>query len=305
MVAGVRRLLLYLGGVCAALGLLEGVFRVFEREISASVSRAETKAVLLEKHGPVEVLFFGTSRFWDGIAPRRFAAAFPGVRAFSLAASGARLSTLEAQVARFAGRPGLRLAVVELSGPQLDAGTTGEAPAGPIERVAARYLDLVAHRGALRGESLSRLPELLLFPRSMDGSEVRLADQIAAVCGRAEAQGPALDLRPGTVEASPSDAGPIAGRLAAAGHRLRSSGAQVVFVMPPIRPCEPPEEVGPVAASLAREFPVWDYRAAALPPAAFRDCSHLDRSGRLAFSELLANQAAREGLLHAVAGRLQ
>lgn len=305
MVAAVRRLVLYLGGVCAALALIEGAFRILEREISASASPVETKAALLEKRGPVEVLFFGTSRFWDGIAPRRFASAFPGLRAFSLAASGAKLPALEAQAARFAGRPGLRLALIELSGPQLDLPAPSDDRPGEIERVASRYLDLVAHRGALRGESLLRLPELLLFAPWMDGSEVRLVDQLAAVLGSAEGPVPRLDLRPAPVGASPSGPGPLARRLAAVGGKLRSAGAQVAFVMPPVLPCEPPEEAGAIAASLAREFPVWDYRAAALPAGSFRDCSHLGRSGRMLFTQLLADQAVREGLLHAVAGRLR
>jgi hypothetical protein len=301
----VRRLLLYLGGVCAALALVEGAFRVFEREISASASRVETKAALLEKQGPVEVLFFGTSRFWDGIAPRRFAAAFPGLRAFSLAASGAKLPTLESEAGRFAGRPGLRLAVIELSAPQLDPGAPPDTPAGEVEGVAAGWLKLVAHRAALRGESLLRLPQLLLFARWMDGSEVRFVDQIASLLGRGQTDAPRLDLRPAPVEPSPSGPGPLASRLAAAGRRLRGAGAEVVFVMPPLLSCEPAEDVGPIAASLAREFPVWDYRAAALPRGAFRDCSHLDRSGRISFTQLLAVQAARDGLLHAHAGRLK
>ncbi|HEY6146791.1 MAG TPA: hypothetical protein VIZ69_03805, partial [Thermoanaerobaculia bacterium] len=201
-----RRLLLYLGGVCAALALVEGAFRVFEREISASASRVETKAALLEKQGPVEVLFFGTSRFWDGIAPRRFAAAFPGVRAFNLAASGAKLPTLESE----AGRPGLRLAAIELSAPQLDPASPPDAPASGVEGVASRWLKLIAHRGALRGESLLRLPELLLFARWMDGSEVRFVDQIAALFGRGETEAPRLDLRPAPVEPSTSGAAPLA-----------------------------------------------------------------------------------------------
>jgi hypothetical protein len=40
MVTAVRRLLLYLGGVCAALALVEGAFRVFAREILFALAHA-------------------------------------------------------------------------------------------------------------------------------------------------------------------------------------------------------------------------------------------------------------------------
>jgi hypothetical protein len=107
------------------------------------------------------------------------------------------------------------------------------------------------------------------------------------------------------VEHSQSDPGPLASRVAAVGRKLRAAGVQVVYVVPPVQPCEPPDDVGPIAAALAREFPVWDYGASPLPPGAFRDCSHLDRSARASFTQALAEQAAGEGLLHAVAGRLR
>ncbi len=165
------RLLRFLAGTCAVLALAEGGFRLFAVEVSASVSRAGTKAALLDKQGRIEVLFFGTSRLWDGVSPRTFSAAFPGVRAFSLAASGARLDTLEWLARRVAHRPGLRLAFVELSSPQLDPSPSREAAPSGLEAIAARYSMLVANRGALRGESLERLPGLLLFPRRLDGSE--------------------------------------------------------------------------------------------------------------------------------------
>jgi len=303
MVAAVRRLLLYLGGFCAALALVEGAFRIFEAEISASASRVETKALLLEKQGAVDVLFFGTSRFWDGIAPRRFAAAFPGVRAFSLATSAAKLETLESETRRFAHRRGLRLAVIELSGPQLDPAEPPEPSPAGIEAAAGRYLRLVAHRSALRGESLLRLPELLLFPGRVDGSEVRFIDQLASALGLPEDPGARLDLRPAPVPSSPLEAGTRARRISAVASSLRAAGVQVVFVLPPILPCEPAEDVAAVAASLAREFAVWDYRRAALPADAWRGCSHLSRAGRIAFTRALAEEAAREGLLHAVAER--
>ena len=288
-----RRLLHYVGGVAAALAVLECAFRLFEPELAASASRTAAKTALLEKQGPVDVLFFGTSRFWDAIAPRSFAAAFPGTRAFNLAVSAAKLETLEEAGARFAGRRGLRIAFIEVSRPQLDPAPPPEPPASGLEAFAARHSKLIAHRAALRGESLLRLPELLLYPRRMDGSEVTFADQLASVLGTARTAPVRLDVLPAPMQPSSAPPGALAARMDAVGEELRDAGAQVVFVLPPILPCEEPEDVTPVAASLSAHFPVWDYRAPPLPASAWRDCSHLNHLGRALFTDALARQAAR------------
>lgn len=299
MVAAVRRLLQYAAGVVATLALLECAFRCFEADLAASASRVATKEALLGKQGAVQVLFLGTSRFWDAIAPRRFAAAFPGSRAFSLATSGAKLETLEEAAARCAGRPGLRVAFIELSRPQLDpASPPPPAPSGP-EGLAARASKLIEHRAALRGESLLRLPALLLFPRRMDGSEVSFADHLAALRGGGDERAPEGSPSPAPVEASRSPPNDAARRMEAVGDRFRAAGVEAIFVLPPILPCEPPEDVAALAAFLASRFPVWDYRSA-LPPSAFRDCSHLNRDGRASFSDALARQALRTGFANAI-----
>ena len=299
MVAAVRRLLHYVAGVVAALALLECAFRCFEADLAASASRVATKEALLGKQADVQVLFLGTSRFWDGIAPRRFAAAFPGTHAFSLATSGAKLETLEEAAARCARRPGLRVAFIELSRPQLDpAPPPPPAPSG-LEGLAARASKLIEHRAALRGESLLRLPALLLFPGRMDGSEVSFADHLSALRGDDEGGAPDLDPRPAPVEASRSPTNGTARRMEAVGERFRAAGVEAIFVLPPILPCEPPEDLAAVAADLASRFPVWDYRSA-FPASAFRDCSHLSREGRASFSDALARQALRAGLGDAI-----
>ena len=301
------KLLRYVAGTCAVLALAEGGFRLFAVELSASVSRAGTKAALLDKQGRVEVLFLGTSRLWDGISPRTFSAAFPGVHAFSLAASGAKLGTLEALAKRFAHRPGLRLAFVELSSPQLDPSPAQEAEPTGLEAVAARYSMLIANRGALRGESLERLPGLLLYPRRLDGSEVHLGEQLAALL-RQKPGTPYDELRmvspdypARTGSSAPAD--PSVARLLAVARGLRAASVAVVFVVPPLEACEPPEDMSAAAAVLSPEFPVWNYQRAPLPAAAFRDCGHLAARGRTAFSRSLAAQAARAGFAQALARR--
>jgi hypothetical protein len=296
------KLLRFLAGTCAVLAIAEGGFRLFAVEISASVSRSGTKAALLDKQGRVEVLFFGTSRLWDGISPRTFSAAFPGVRGFSLAASGARLDTLEWLARRVAHRPGLRLAFVELSSPQLDPSPSREAAPFGLEAVAARYSMLVANRGALRGESLERLPGLLLFPRRLDGSEIHFADEIAAILGRSPRAAEGPDLHPASLPGIAAPAGPSAERLLAVGRELRAGSVAVVFVVPPLQACEPPEDMSaPAATVAAADFPVWNYQRAPLPAADFRDCGHLNARGRAVFSRSLAAEAARRGFAQALA----
>jgi hypothetical protein len=297
------RLLRFVLGTCAVLALAEGAFRLFAVEVSACASRAGTKAALLDKQGRVEVLFFGTSRLWDGISPRTFSAAFPGVRAFSLAASGASLGTLETLAKRFAHRPGLRLVFVELSSPQLDLAPSQEAPPTGLEAMAARHSMLIRSRGALRGESLERLPGLLFYPRRLDGSELHFADQLAAILGRPPSGAEAPDLRPAPLPAVAAAQDPSARRLLAVGRELRAASVEVVFVVPPLEACEPAQDMGAAAAALSPEFPVWNYQRAPLPAQDFLDCGHLNERGRLAFSHALAAEAARGGFAQALARR--
>lgn len=293
--AGMPKLLRYVAGTCATLALLEGAFRIFGREIAAAETRAGTKAALLDRHGPVEVLFFGTSRLWDAVSPRAFSAVFPGARAFSLAASGAKLETLERLGSRFARRPGLRLAFVELSGPQLEPEPPQASPPAGVEAFAARHLALVEHRAALRGESLERLQELFVFPARLDGSELHPRDFVDAWFGHPPRRAPEDDLRPVLVTPAAAAIPPAAARMLAVASALRQGGARVVFVIPPVRPCEPPEDLS-AAPALAVEFPVWSYQHVPLPPDRFRDCSHLNGEGRAAFSRALAQEALRAGI---------
>src|SRR5437660_876930 len=91
MFGPVQRLLRFVIGLAAVLAAIEISFRVWEPAIAASGNRVLTKAALLDAHGPLEVLFFGTSQSWDDVSPRLFSAQLeqlqPDLRArgFSLA----------------------------------------------------------------------------------------------------------------------------------------------------------------------------------------------------------------------------
>jgi hypothetical protein len=313
----VQRLVRFVLGVAAVLTAIEVAFRIWEPAIAASANRILTKAALLDAQGPVEVLFFGTSQSWDDISPRLFSAQMerlepgPPVRGFSLAVTSSTLETLEWLARRYGRRAGLRLAVVEVSEPQLQSGLPPwEEPAQPpedaeerIEDFAARHLRLIQHRGGLRGESLERLPGLLFFAPRLDGSEVLIAEQIAAAMGRPEVN--AVHLPVGEVNAvhfAPSATPPPAQdrralQLIHVASALRQGGVSVVFIVPPLQAARRSGLLRDILPSLSREAPVWDFSQAALPSEMFRDPSHLNHRGRALFSAALAAETARAGVL--------
>jgi len=114
----------------------------------------------------------------------------PRVRAFNLASTASSLETLDYLAQRFAGRPGLELAVVEVSEPQLVSAALpwlpDAAPRDGEQRLLAwtpRECAWSSTASFLIGENLARLPALLLLAPRLDGSEVTMADQLAAALG--------------------------------------------------------------------------------------------------------------------------
>jgi hypothetical protein len=339
-----QRLLRFVFGVAAVLAGLEVAFRLGERAIAASGHRVLTKVAILDAQGPVETLFFGSSQSWDAISPRLFSARLeqlqPGLRArgFNLAVTSSTLETLEWLARRYAHRAGLRLAVIEVSEPQLQSGLLpweepAQTPRGAeewIEDFAARHACLVRHRGALRGESLERLPGLLFFAPRLDGSEVLVPEQLAAAWGRTgslpaalpevnavhfpdgevnavhmpERAVNAVHMVDGEVNAvhfasAASGTDPRALRLISIASMLREGGASVAFIVPPLQPGMRTGALRTLLPSLARAAPVWDFSAADIPEEMFRDPSHLNPRGRALFSAALAAEASRAGLLGA------
>ncbi len=332
-----RRLLLFSGGLALlALGL-EATVRAREAPFAAATSRALAKAALLDAHGPVDVLFFGTSRVQDGVSPQLFSDALgwiPPVSAFNLAFTSSSLESLEALATQYEGRVGLRLAVIELSTPQLQNGApVWEAPP-PAEDVEGRltawvhaHARTIAHRQAFVSDNVVRLPSLLWFAPALDGSETRVTDQLAAYLGHREALPASFDaaawepVRWTGQEELPAEPVPppkralfanasrqaradLVDRLARLVEGYRVHGVQTVFVVPPLTQAfAPAEERDPFMKAffilLARACgaEVWDYSSLALPDDVFRGESHLNRLGRALFSESLAREVARAGLL--------
>lgn len=322
MQAPTRRLLLFVASLAALAAALEGLVRAHAPAFAAATNRALAKGALLDAHGPVDVLFFGTSRLQDGVSPGVFSAALgdPAVSAFNLAFTSSSLPSLEALAQRFAGRPGLRLVFVELSTPQLENGAPVWQENGPADPgVEGRLTDWVhgaarsiARRQAFVSDNVVRLPALLWFASALDGSETRVADQLAAFLGRREPRPEGFDAEawqplrwsPADTVVGDSPADERVERLTQLAQGYRAHGVRTVFVVPPLtQRFEPAEERGHAMKSLfarlakASGAEVWDYSGLPLPDRFFRGESHLSRLGRASFSEALARETKLEGLL--------
>ena len=332
-----RRLLLFIGSLAALALALEGFVRAHEAPFAAATNRALAKAALLDAHGPEEVLFFGTSRVQDGVSPQVFSealGAIPAVPAFNLAFTSSSLASLEELAKRYEDRPGLRLAFIELSTPQLENGgpvwdepVPGPDVEGQLTEWIHAHVRTIAHRQALVSDNVVRLPSLIWFAPALDGSETRLTDQFAAFFGQREGllEGfEAAEWQPVRWTGSePLPANPAAPprrtlfsfatqqarsqfveRLTRLVEGYRSRGVRIVFVVPPLTVgFKPAEERGDFMKSffilLAKGSgaEVWDYSGLVLPDRLFRGESHLNRIGRAYFSEALAREVASQGLL--------
>lgn len=310
-----RRLATYVLGTALVLAAFEGAVRAREPLFAAASHRVLTKAALLDQKGAVEVLFFGTSRTWDGVSPRLFADDFAELRGyrvtgFNLASTSSSLDTLEYLARRFAGRPGLALSVVEISLPQIESRPLAWAPSAADERgveerlasLAASSVKLIQHRTFLHGENLARLPALLFFAPALDGSEIKVVDQLAAALGRPEARAPASApwtprihrRRDGAADAA------LLERMREVGRALQTHGARVLFVIPPLAAGHTPrEDWSELAGALAEDLGTLaiDYTALGLPDDLFRGTSHLAARGRALYTRSLAEQIAHAGLL--------
>ncbi|MHB8418235.1 MAG: hypothetical protein ACYDCL_09175 [Myxococcales bacterium] len=320
-----RRLAAFALSLAALAAAVEWLVRAHQPAFVAATNRALAKAAILDRHGAVGVLFFGTSRMQDGVAPRIFSAELErlgsqGVTAFNLAFTSSSLESLEALAARYGYRPGLRLAVIELSSPQLENGPpVWDAEAPPGSDVEGRltawlhaHVRALADRRALVSDNLVRLPSLLWFGEDMDGSETRVLDQLLVFLGRRERPPEGFDgaawtpLRwTGRDAIAPTERPELADRLARLAHAF---AGRVVFVVPPYTQAfETPEERGArmkslFAAVAARSGDeVWDYSSLVLPDRWFRGKSHLNHRGRAVFSTELAREVVRAGLLRSEA----
>jgi len=317
-----QRLAAFAVGVLALLGGCELWVRSHEALFRAATHRALAKAALLDRQGPIDVLFVGTSRTQDGVSPRIFSQRLAAigvaspVRAFNLAFTSSSLETLEYLAGRYAAREGLKLVVLELSAPQLKNETPPwEAPSHPpgtweegLFEGLEKHSRLVAHRKALVGENLIRLPGLILFPHKLDGSEVMLTDQLRKALGwGSDSRGPddPDSWRPRVVVPASVPGGavesPWVPRMARIARSFAGRRTRVVFVVPPLAAADASEEQAPMIKRMfaelatASESEVWDFSELAHADDFFRGPTHLNDKGRSAFSRALAERAVVAG----------
>ncbi len=319
------RLMAFVIGLILALGACEALMRAADPVFHAASHRTLTKLAQLGKHGPIEVLFIGTSRTNDGVSPRLFSEALEAERSelswvhgFNLSSASSSMEIVEWLTQQVAARPGLLLVFIEVSDVQLksvplqweppqEAPTTLE---GRLERIVESHSRLVANRGLLFSDNVTRLPGLLLFAPALDGSEVLVVDQLKAWMGMRGPRFPAKDLSAWKVGdgAVLTEAGsPLPGdrldRLVAVAKAFQDHGVRVVFNVPPLAP----ELQVPERTSSMHEFlrvlgarsgaEVWDWSGATLPDDIFRGTTHLNPAGRAQFSRVLARKTVERGLL--------
>ena len=316
-----KRLVWFLTGVFVLLAGLELFERRYSALFAAATHRGLTKAAMFDRHERVSILFLGSSRTQDGVSPplvtralQRIAPELGEQPGFNAAFTGSSLEMLLSLAPRFDARGDVRVAVIELSQPQVfNDAASWDSPVTPDTSIEGRLADGVQHvafvryRKALIGANLGRLPSLLAA-KSMGGWETKGSEQLASWMGQREA--PATDFtlsrwRPEVINASAAavaiDAewNAAADQLALLARRYRTHGIIPVFAVPPMSMSEKeaPEHHGLRAlfAEVARrgQCEVWNYAPLELPDAFFRDASHLNREGRAQFSEALAHEVAR------------
>lgn len=312
--ASVRRLALFLGGLCTVFGGLEWVVQANSELLEALSDRGQIKVAMFAQRSRDQFLFLGSSRTEGGVSPvlitralRNIAPALGDVHGFNAAVAGSDLNALSALVSRIGFTNNLRLVVVELSSVQLkiEPLPQEEPPLSAVtieDRLAAltHHVHLIKHRKGYR--NLGYLPAILILGPHLSGWETKAKDQIAAFRGVQEAEAVGFDERlwgPDIVfpSASPQpldeQSEKIVARVVALAHDLQEHGVRVVFAVPPLRSDFAAPEKGllrPLFAEVARRThcEVWDFSSRSLPDIFFRDASHLGDVGRAHYSRALA-----------------
>jgi hypothetical protein len=315
------RLAWFVAGLIILLAALE----IFERRHSAIIVAAShrglTKVAMLDLHPRVDVVFLGTSRTQDGVSPdlvtRGLQAVAPelgDVPGFNAAFTGSSLGALISLVPRLDARRDIRVAIIELSDPQIfnEPAPWDETPRPTVtleDRLAdaVQRVHVIRYRKALLAGNLGRLPSLFIGA-SLGGWETKGTEQAASWLGHRESRATGFDpalwkpaiIAPGlaqqTIDPTLAE---VAAQLGSLAHRFEDRGVKVAFAVPPLSATvhDMPERQGLRAlfAEVARRggCEVWDFAALSLPEAYFRDVSHLNREGRAQYSEALARELVR------------
>ena len=311
MTSAVARLIWFVATPLALLLTGEWAARRFEPSFAAVSNRVRFKAALLERQGPIELLFVGTSRLNDGLSPAQLTArlgakgGLRGARGFNASTPSSSLETLAFLVRGGLSHPGLKVLVLELSAAQTRSEALSLDP--PAEEGLLRGSNLLRYRRALALENLPRFLGLALA-RRFDGSEwFRDRWLLEGAKERLGSLSPAPPIvEPRRVESAPLAAAPLeaAGAEAASTYQRLSdeaaaAGVRTFWVVPPSaateRSAECVGEFQRLVGEVARRTraPVLDYSCVELPASFFADGrTHLGAAGRAWFSASIADQLA-------------
>jgi hypothetical protein len=317
--ASARRLVLFVGGLCAALGGLEWAAQANNELLEALSDRGRIKIAMFAQHSRDQFLFLGSSRMEGAVSPilitRAVGSIAPelgDVHGFNAAYAGANLDALSALIPRIGFTNNLRLVVIEASAAQL---AISPAPQEKLQSsvatiedrlvTVAQHIYIVKHRKAYG--YLGYLPAILIFGPRLGGWETKAKDQIASFRGREEEAAVGFEEQLWTPELFLPSTDPqlldeqsekIVARLVTIAQEVQRRGVSVVFVVPPLRGDLVALEnnvLRPLFAEIARRThcEVWNFSSQSLPEVFFRDTSHLGDIGRAHFSRALAGPIVR------------
>src|SRR4029453_9734128 len=150
-----RRLAWFMVGLLMLVLAVELFERRYSDLFAAATHRGLTKAAMYDRHSRVNILFLGSSRTQDGVSPdlvtrtlQQIAPDLGELPGFNAAFTGSSLGMLVSIAPRFETRGDVRVAVIELSEPQVfNEGVpweTAEAPAASLEEKLASGLQHAA-----------------------------------------------------------------------------------------------------------------------------------------------------------------
>jgi hypothetical protein len=310
------RLLLFVSTLVVLVLLLELGVRSRRQVFANATNRGLAKAAICDSRPGLDLVFLGTSRSQDGISPslvidsmKEQESTFADWSGFNVAFSGANLGDLIELAPRMGAHHPLKMAVVEVSEPQLLNKAPTVVPAPPVrsglEGRLSELLDhslLIRYRKALLPEYLGRLLTLLLVSGSLEGWETRGSEQVWSWLGYrlqpASDFDPSLwSLEPVTPSASRQpldrDLGIVLDRYVELTRQFGDRGVDVVFVVPPLsRDYVDAIERGSLRSfyvELARATgcQVWNFADLVLPDSFFSDSGHLSPKGRAHYSRAL------------------
>ena len=274
--------------------------------------RVKLMSAMFNYRSDTEILFLGSSRFKDGISP---SVVMDNIndslktdwKGFNGAITGADIYQLDYFFKRAIHKKGLKILVIEMSLPQLNADipphTIHQPPTdleGNIQQVLSENLRLARWRKSFRLENLKNIPAILAADQ-LDGSELYrtniLGDFISndsfKIDGELKRQWKPTVIRPVLISDEGShEALKIFDNIA---KTSRQAGVDILFVVPPLVNSSNMNETTQDILTLYQQIayktgtPIVNFSGLDLSENLFRDQdSHLNKEGRFVFSTMLS-----------------